>query len=118
MEFEAESQYEGKNIPQLTSLIVNHLRKSVYKKHTLPNYKMRYHPFFAVLVPQDETRQVYVYDSLLTVGTLEVNVIGCSRLPEAESGVCLYCSVSVDLLPWKQLAENKRALWPVHEVFT
>ena len=117
VDFQAESQFEGKNLPQLTSLIISHLRKSIQKKHTLPSYKIRYNPFFPELSPQDETQEVYVHDSLVTVGKLEVTVVGCSRLPELESGPWqYYCSVSVDLLPWSQLAENKRAMWPTFEV--
>ena len=96
VDFQAESQFEGKNLPQLTSLIISHLRKSIQKKHTLPSYKIRYNPFFPELSPQDETQEVYVHDSLVTVGKLEVTVVGCSRLPELESGPWqYYCSVSV-----------------------
>ena len=117
VEFQAESQFEGKNLPQLTSLIISHLRKSIQKKHTLPSYKIRYNPFFQELSPQDETQEVYVHDSLVTVGTLEVTVVGCTRLPELENGAWHYCSLSVDLLPWSQLAENRRAMWPTFEVY-
>ena len=116
VEFEAESQFEGKNLPQLSSLIINHLRKSIQKKHTLPSYKIRYSPFFQELSPQDETQEVYVHDSLVTVGSLEVTVVGCTRLPELENVAWQYCSLSVDLLPWSQLAENRRAMWPTFEV--
>ncbi|KAJ7371987.1 PDZ domain-containing protein 8 [Desmophyllum pertusum] len=116
VEFEAESQFEGKNLPQLTSLIISHLRKSIQKKHTLPSYKIRYSPFFTELSPQDETQEVYVHDSLVTVGSLEVTVVGCTRLPELENGAWQYCSLSVDLLPWSQLAENRRATWPTFEI--
>lgn len=116
VEFEAESQFEGKNLPQLSSLIINHLRKSIQKKHTLPSYKIRYNPFFVELSPQDETQEVYVHDSLVTVGSLEVTIVGCTRLPELENMAWQYCSLSVDLLPWSQLAENRRAMWPTFEV--
>ena len=116
VEFEAESQFEGKNLPQLTSLILNHLRKSIQKKHTLPAYKIRYSPLFPELKPQDEAQEVYVHDSLVTVGDLEVTVVGCSRLPELENGTWQYCTLSVDMLPWSQLAENRRAMWPTFEV--
>ena len=116
VEFEAESQFEGKNLPQLSSLIINHLRKSIQKKHTLPSYKIRYSPFFLELSPQDETQEVYVHNSLATVGSLEVTVVGCTRLPELENRVWQYCSLSVDPLPWSRLAENKRAMWPTFEV--
>ena len=44
--------------------------------------------------------------------------MGCSRLPELENGAWQYCSLSVDLLPWSQLAENRRAMWPTFEVCT
>jgi len=116
VEIQAESQFEGKNLPQLSSLIISHLRKSIQKKHTLPSYKIRYNPFFQELSPQDGTQEVYVHDSLVTAGTLEVTVMGCSRLPELENGAWQYCSLSVDLLPWSQLAENRRAMWPTFEV--
>ena len=116
VEFEAESQFEGKNLPQLTSLILSHLRKSIQKKHTLPAYKIRYSPLFPELIPQDEAQEVYVHDSLVTVGDLEVTVVGCSRLPELENGGWQYCTLSVDMLPWSQLAENRRAMWPTFEV--
>ncbi|XP_022804079.1 PDZ domain-containing protein 8-like isoform X2 [Stylophora pistillata] len=116
VEFEAESQFEGKNFPQLTSLIISHLRKSLQKKHTLPSYKIRYSPFFPQVIPQDETQEVYVHNSSVTVGSLEVTVVGCTRLPELENGVSQYCSLSVDQLPWSQLVENKRAMWPTFEI--
>ena len=116
VEFEAESQLDGKTIPRLRSLIINHLRKSLYRKHTLPNYKIRYRPFFPRLFPQDETQEVYIHNSLVTVGHLEVEVISCSRLPELDNIYSLYCTVSVDSIPWSQLAENSRALWPTLEV--
>ena len=116
VEFEAKSQFDGKTIPQLSSLIINHLQKALYRKHTLPNYKIRYEPFFPVLAPQDESQEVYIHNSLVTVGTLEVEVLGCSRLPQLDDIYSLYCTVSVDSLPWSQLAENSRALWPTLEV--
>lgn len=116
VELEAESQFEGKNFPQLTSLIISHLRKSIQKKHTLPSYKIRYSPFFPQLIPQDETQEVYVHNSSVTVGSLEVTVVGCTRLPELENEASQYCSLSVDQLPWSQLVENRRAMWPTFEI--
>lgn len=116
MEFQAESHVEGKNIEQLTSLIVNHLRRTISRKHTLPRYKMRYLPFFQKLQPQDEKQSIYVHDSMITIGHLEVKVNGCTRLPDIEGSNGLYCALSVDALPWKQLAENSRALWTTFEV--
>lgn len=41
VDFEAKSQFEGRPLPQLTSIIVNQLKRVIKKKHTLPNYKIR-----------------------------------------------------------------------------
>ena len=50
------------------------------------------------------------------MGSLEVTVVGCTRLPELENEASQYCSLSVDQLPWSQLVENRRAMWPTFEV--
>ena len=42
IDFEVQSQFEGRPLPQLTSIIVNQLKRVIKKKHTLPNYKIRY----------------------------------------------------------------------------
>lgn len=41
IDFEVRSQFEGRPMPQLTSIIVNQLKKVIKRKHTLPNYKIR-----------------------------------------------------------------------------
>ncbi|XP_030058498.1 PDZ domain-containing protein 8 isoform X2 [Microcaecilia unicolor] len=41
IDFEVKSQFEGRPMPQLTSIIVNQLKKVIKRKHTLPNYKIR-----------------------------------------------------------------------------
>lgn len=46
IDFAATSQFDGRQIPQLTTLILNQLRRSIRRKHTLPNYKVRFKPFF------------------------------------------------------------------------
>lgn len=42
VDFEVRSQFEGRPLPQLTSIIVNQLKRVIKKKHTIPNYKIRY----------------------------------------------------------------------------
>lgn len=42
VDFEVRSQFEGRPLPQLTSIIVNQLKRVIKKKHTLPNYKIRW----------------------------------------------------------------------------
>jgi hypothetical protein len=73
-------------------------------------------PFFPKLQPQNEKQDIFVHNSLITIGQLEVQVNGCSRLPEIDGSSSFYCSLSIDVLPWKQLAENSRALWTTFEV--
>ncbi|XP_036035264.1 PDZ domain-containing protein 8 [Onychomys torridus] len=41
IDFEVRSQFEGRPLPQLTSIIVNQLKKIIKRKHTLPSYKIR-----------------------------------------------------------------------------
>lgn len=41
VDFEVRSQFEGRPLPQLTSIIVNQLKRVIKKKHTIPNYKIR-----------------------------------------------------------------------------
>lgn len=41
IDFEVKSQFEGRPLPQLTSIIVNQLKRVIKRKHTLPNYKIR-----------------------------------------------------------------------------
>lgn len=41
IDFEVRSQFEGRPLPQLTSFIVNQLKKIIKRKHTLPSYKIR-----------------------------------------------------------------------------
>lgn len=42
VDFEVKSQFEGRPLPQLTSIIVNQLKRVIKRKHTLPNYKIRW----------------------------------------------------------------------------
>lgn len=46
IKFAASSYFEGKQMPHLTTLLLNQLRRSIKRKHTFPNYKCRFKPFF------------------------------------------------------------------------
>ncbi|XP_064609590.1 PDZ domain-containing protein 8-like [Liolophura sinensis] len=115
MEFNVESRFEGRPIPQITSLIVNQIRRSIRKKHTLPNYKMRYKPFFMPYEPPLPARDLYFRGNRIGQGCLEVTVIECSRLltPPPESS--LYCTVSVGPLPWVDMMRIRKT-FVVHDV--
>ncbi|XP_047126500.1 PDZ domain-containing protein 8 isoform X1 [Hydra vulgaris] len=116
MDLKVESDFEGKNLPKLTTFISNQIRKSIKKKHTLPNYKVRYKPFFVQEKPQDGKNEIYYHNSLITVGKLDIEIVECTRLPPLPKGSHIYCTLSLDSLPWKEDMPLRRSLWPVHEV--
>ena len=72
IELDAESRFEGKNIQQVTSLILRHFKKLIRRKYILPNYVIRYKPLLMVKVPQDEQHGIYIHNSQVTVGTVVV----------------------------------------------
>ncbi|KAK3576431.1 hypothetical protein CHS0354_025192 [Potamilus streckersoni] len=110
MEFDVDSSFNGRPIPQITSLIVNQIRRTIRKKHMLPNYKMRFKPFFIKPVEPRPLKDVYISGHKLGVGTLEVCVVECSRLLEEQpfSESYLYCTVSVDKNRW---TEMRKGFW-------
>ncbi|XP_075389987.1 PDZ domain-containing protein 8 [Tenrec ecaudatus] len=84
IDFEVRSQFEGRPMPQLTSIIVNQLKKIIKRKHTLPSYKIRFKPFFPFQTLQgfeeDEDEHIHIQQWALTEGRLKVTLIECSRL--------------------------------------
>ncbi|XP_004700968.1 PDZ domain-containing protein 8 [Echinops telfairi] len=84
IDFEVRSQFEGRPMPQLTSIIVNQLKKIIKRKHTLPSYKIRFKPFFPFQTLQgfeeDEDEHIHIQQWALTEGRLKVSLIECSRL--------------------------------------
>ncbi|XP_035962417.1 PDZ domain-containing protein 8 [Halichoerus grypus] len=84
IDFEVRSQFEGRPMPQLTSIIVNQLKKIIKRKHTLPSYKIRFKPFFPFQTSQgfeeDEEEHIRIQQWALTEGRLKVTLLECSRL--------------------------------------
>ncbi|XP_029788522.1 PDZ domain-containing protein 8 [Suricata suricatta] len=84
IDFEVRSQFEGRPMPQLTSIIVNQLKKIIKRKHTLPSYKIRFKPFFPFQTLQgfeeDEDEHIHIQQWALTEGRLKVTLLECSRL--------------------------------------
>uniref|UniRef100_A0A8C2RC32 PDZ domain-containing protein 8 n=1 Tax=Capra hircus TaxID=9925 RepID=A0A8C2RC32_CAPHI len=83
IDFEVRSQFEGRPLPQLTSFIVNQLKKIIKRKHTLPSYKIRYKPFFPFQTLQgfedDDEELIHIQQWALTEGRLKVTLLECSR---------------------------------------
>ncbi|XP_041803844.1 PDZ domain-containing protein 8 [Chelmon rostratus] len=109
VDFEAKSQFEGRPLPQLTSIIVNQLKRVIKKKHTLPNYKIRYKPFFPFQV-QAPLGSAYdldlsVQDSRLVEGRLKVTLIECSRLfilGSYDRETYVHCTLELSSHQWKE----------------
>ncbi|XP_030308816.1 PDZ domain-containing protein 8 [Calypte anna] len=110
--FEVKSQFEGRPMPQLTSIIVNQFKKVIKRKHTLPNYKIRFKPFFPfqVMPPDDyEDRDLSIQDILLTEGRLKVTLMECTRLfmfgsYERETNV--HCTMELSSNVWEEKSRS------------
>ncbi|XP_056351126.1 PDZ domain-containing protein 8 [Oenanthe melanoleuca] len=110
--FEVKSQFEGRPMPQLTSIIVNQFKKVIKRKHTLPNYKIRFKPFFPrQVLPSDEyeDRDLCIQDVLLREGRLKVTLIECSRLLmfgsyERETNV--HCTMELSSNVWEERSRS------------
>ncbi|XP_051278774.1 PDZ domain-containing protein 8 [Dicentrarchus labrax] len=109
VDFEAKSQFEGRPLPQLTSIIVNQLKRVIKKKHTLPNYKIRYKPFFPFQVQPPLGSacdlDLSVQDSRLVEGRLKVTLIECSRLfilGSYDRETYVHCTLELSSHQWKE----------------
>ncbi|NXQ31094.1 PDZD8 protein, partial [Alaudala cheleensis] len=110
--FEVKSQFEGRPMPQLTSIIVNQFKKVIKRKHTLPNYKIRFKPFFPIQVLSSveyEDRALSLQDFLLQEGRLKVTLIECSRLLmfgsyERETNV--HCTMELSSNVWEEKSRS------------
>uniref|UniRef100_A0A673BE18 PDZ domain containing 8 n=1 Tax=Sphaeramia orbicularis TaxID=375764 RepID=A0A673BE18_9TELE len=114
VDFEVKSQFEGRPLPQLTSIIVNQLKRVIKKKHTLPNYKIRYKPFFPFQVQPplgstDLDLDLCVQDSRLGEGRLRVGLIQCSRLfilGSYDRETSVHCTLELSPQPWKEKSRS------------
>ncbi|XP_004536777.1 PDZ domain-containing protein 8 [Ceratitis capitata] len=96
-----ESKYQGRQMQSnITSLISNQIRKAVRRKHTLPNYKLRYKPFFHI-TPEEDTDV-----DMQPNGSLEVKVSEISRLmcPEIVSNI--YCTLTLASLAFVEIHQK------------
>ncbi|XP_060596377.1 PDZ domain-containing protein 8-like, partial [Ruditapes philippinarum] len=96
MEFNVDSRFNGRPIPQISSLIVNQIKRTIRKKHVLPSYKMRYKPLFVKPEESFINPDICFHGHKLGPGKLSVKVLKCSRLQELSSECKLYCTLSVD----------------------
>ncbi|KAL6478396.1 hypothetical protein MHYP_G00142310 [Metynnis hypsauchen] len=109
IDFEVKSQFEGRPLPQLTSIIVNQLKRVIKKKHTLPNYKIRYKPFFPFQVQPPPASScdsdLSVQDSRLVEGRLRVTLVECSRLfilGSYDREMYVHCTFELSSHEWRE----------------
>ncbi|XP_016091312.1 PDZ domain-containing protein 8-like [Sinocyclocheilus grahami] len=109
IDFEVKSQFEGRPLPQLTSIIVNQLKRIIKKKHTLPNYKIRYKPFFPFQVQPPLASScdldISIRETLLVEGRLRVTLVECSRLfilGSYERETYVHCTLELSSDEWRE----------------
>ncbi|KAK9498335.1 hypothetical protein O3M35_002991 [Rhynocoris fuscipes] len=94
-----ESQFQGRSLPQVNSIIASQIRKAIKRKHTLPFYKIRYKPFF-VKTEIDSSQDAEEPPR----GNLEVTVIEATRISEVDGAV--FCNVAIDSTAWIELIQS------------
>uniref|UniRef100_A0A3B4F200 PDZ domain containing 8 n=1 Tax=Pundamilia nyererei TaxID=303518 RepID=A0A3B4F200_9CICH len=103
VDFEVKSQFEGRPLPQLTSIIVNQLKRVIKKKHTLPNYKIRYGPD-----PADYKHSGQWID-LTSLLSLNVFLLGLFRLfilGSYDRETYVHCTLELSSHQWKEKARS------------
>lgn len=97
IELDIETQFQGRLMSQsnVTSLISNQIRKAIRRKHTLPNYKLRYKPFFHNTVDEDIDLSEIQFD-----GALDVNVAELTRISLPVHVNQVYCTLTMASMPW------------------
>uniref|UniRef100_T1J1P6 PDZ domain-containing protein 8 n=1 Tax=Strigamia maritima TaxID=126957 RepID=T1J1P6_STRMM len=107
MDFKVESQFQGRPVPQITSLIISQIRRAIKKKHTLPNYKVRFKPF--IEKPTSAVKKVE--NNKPFEGRLEVSIIECSRLFKTCDEPHYFSTIAVDPLSWSEQSLNDANAW-------
>lgn len=79
----------------VTSLISNQIRKAIRRKHTLPNYKLRFKPFFHFTLDDDIDYSEIQFD-----GTLDVSCAELTRISFPVHVNHVYCTIVVAPMAW------------------
>ncbi|XP_033742229.1 PDZ domain-containing protein 8-like [Pecten maximus] len=116
--FSIDSRYGGKALPQITSLVITQIKRSLRKKHILPNYKMRFRPFFDRPEEFKPAKELRIHGNRIGEGQLQVTIVECSRLSitEVPASCQLYCTLSIDNMEWSELVELKKKVWDVLDI--
>lgn len=85
-----ESQIQGRQMQSnVTSLISTAVKKAIRRKHTLPNYKLRFKPFFSRLLYEENDLPIQ------QSGTLEIVVRTLTRLNYPNDITHVYCTLTL-----------------------
>lgn len=97
IELDIETQFQGRLMAQsnVTSLISNQIRKAIRRKHTLPNYKLRFKPFFHATLDDDIDYSEVQFD-----GSLDVNVAELTRISFPVHVNHVFCTVTLAPMAW------------------
>lgn len=97
IELDIETQFQGRLMSQsnVTSLISNQIRKAIRRKHTLPNYKLRYKPFFQKTIDDDIDLSEIQFD-----GTLDVNIAELTRISFPCHVSTVFCTITMAPVAW------------------
>uniref|UniRef100_A0A1Y1LUY4 PDZ domain-containing protein n=2 Tax=Photinus pyralis TaxID=7054 RepID=A0A1Y1LUY4_PHOPY len=116
LELAVESHFQGRQLQSnVTNLIVNQIKKAIKRKHTLPNYKIRYKPFF---IKADPGQLDVLEDSeIIPQGKFDVMCMEVSRLSIGVNDIAqVYCTFAVDSIPWVCLYQKENQFCMVLEL--
>lgn len=96
IDFDIETQFQGRQMQSnVTSLISNQIRKAIRRKHTLPNYKLRYKPFFHKTAEEE-----YDVSDITLDGVVEVNIAELTRLSYSCHINQVFCTLTLAPIEW------------------
>ncbi|KAJ8936902.1 hypothetical protein NQ318_010929 [Aromia moschata] len=114
LDLAVESHFQGRQLQSnITNLIMNQIKKAIKRKHTLPNYKIRYKPFF---VKTDPSQLDTDDNEIVPQGQLEVTCGEVSRLSLPPGVQTVYCTMAVDTIPWISLYQKDEAMYMTLEI--
>ncbi|XP_022900030.1 PDZ domain-containing protein 8 [Onthophagus taurus] len=114
LELAVESHFQGRQLQaNITGLIMHQIKKAIRRKHTLPNYKIRYKPFFVKTDPGQLDNE----DSeIIPQGQLEMNCLDVTRLSYTSDIINVYCTFTVDSVPYISLYTKENVTYLVLEL--
>ncbi|XP_034824149.1 PDZ domain-containing protein 8 [Maniola hyperantus] len=100
LELRVRGRFQGRQLkPRLAALVAAHIRRAVAQRHTLPNYKIRYKPFF----PKSEPGSTEGEDGPTPHGRLTVRLVEVTRLHWAGTNGTVRAALAVDSHGWVSL---------------